>query len=251
VTLSDDSPPSSSFDAAPPFTASPSESLEAALARQDWNDLSSRLTKYAHFRLRKSSWETAEEIAQEAIAHLLDAAYAAWDRARHPDLFDCLGHLVNGIVANHFRLARVRAKYVPLRDDAAVHDDELPEPGEARATTATTSKFGDTSENESEAESALPPREDGVLLRDERAPDAVVGRSEDSREQRAITALRARLAGDTLALGVLDQIQSGVGSAAAQAKALRVTVPEVYTAKRRVMHHVRRLARDLAEGDES
>src|ERR1700733_2425871 len=102
--------------AAPPAPES-LDSLEAFIAAQDWEEIGRRLTLHAYGRIYKRSWETAEDIAQEAIARFLDAAYASWDRARHPDLFDCLGHIVNGLAVNHLRKKAFRAPHVPIKDD--------------------------------------------------------------------------------------------------------------------------------------
>lgn len=213
----------------PPPDAPPP--LEDVLASQDWADLARRLTRYAHVRLRGRSWETAEELAQEAIARLLDPAYASWDRERHPDLFDALGYIVNGLVSNYRQRKATRAHHVTLRDDIDEADDDAPR---------------DPRSDPDDDEHAPP-------------PDAVVLRGEDPAEESpaghrgaeaAMAALRARLVGDALGLGLLDQIQQGEGRPLAQAKALGVTVAEVYTAKRRLMHHARLVARDL-EKDES
>jgi hypothetical protein len=212
-------------------------SIEAVLASQDWSDLARRLTRYAHVRLRGRSWETAEEIAQEAIARLLDPAYASWDRERHPDLFDGLGYIVNGLVSNYRQRKATRAHHVALRDDIDELDDDAPR---------------DPRSDPDDDKHAPPP--DAVVLRGE--DSAEESRMDDRRDRRAeaaMAALRARLsrlADGALPLGLLDQIQQGEGRPLAQAKALGVSVADVYTAKRRLMHHARLVARDL-EQDES
>jgi hypothetical protein len=217
----------------------PDASLEAALAAQDWTDLSQRLTRYTYARLRKSSWETAEDLAQQAITQLLDPAYASWDRERHPDLFDCLGHIANGLVANHVRRQGRRGQHVPLREDDATHDDELaPLPVEE-------------SRDRGGAEDDTPPA-DAVHVADPRtAEDLLSARPLQSRrEEQAMAAVRARVGQDALCLGLLDRIQNRKeGRAAADAMALGVLVHDVYAAKRRLLHHARQVARDLAEGE--
>jgi hypothetical protein len=61
--------------------------------------------------------------------------------------------------------------------------------------------------------------------------------------------LRARLGKDTLALALLDRIQSGDGKPASQARALGVSVADVYSAKRRLLHHARLVGRDILQGE--
>ena len=61
--------------------------------------------------------------------------------------------------------------------------------------------------------------------------------------------MRGRLAGDALALGVLDAIHRGEGKAGAQARALGVPVTDVYAAKRRIAHHARAVAKAMEQGE--
>jgi hypothetical protein len=217
----------------------PENDIEAILAAQDWGDLSSRLTRYVHVRLRKGSWETAEEIAQEAITQFLDPAYATWDRERNPDVFDALGSVANGLVQNDFRKRQRRGPHVSLRDDDRTHDDEEPE-------LAQDDRAGD--------KPVLPPPADAVLLTDTRTAESFVTPStarDESRKTLALARLRARLHGDAVCLGLLDRICAGEEGAAEDAKALGVGVTEVYNAKRRIHHHVRALAREYSSGGES
>jgi DNA-directed RNA polymerase specialized sigma24 family protein len=202
------------------------DSIDVILASQDWVELGRRLTLYAYGRIHKRSWETAEDIAQEAIAHLLDAAYAPWDRERHPDLFDCLGHIVNGLAANHFRRKAFRAPHVPIMDDVDGAEDDAPiDPRGQR-----------------DAEEQAPPA-DAVVLSDR--TDAAAARGEEARDAALLAELRTRLAGDALAIGLLDQIHAGEGRPKRQADVLGVSVNEVYTAKRRIFHHARAIAREM------
>ncbi len=218
--------------------------IDAILAAQDWADLSGRLTKYAHVRLRKTSWHTAEEIAQQAIVQLLDPAYATWDRDRHPDLFDCLGSIVNGLVANHSRRASRRGAHVTLRDDDPTHDDEQ-EPIQEESLPA---------KGAEEEPEELPPApvDDAHHLVDARSPEDLVTRAsaQARRDEAAMAMLRASFDGDSLCLALLDRMK-GDSSPAADAEALGVPVAEIYEAKRRLMRHAQRIARDLAGGGES
>ena len=70
------------------------------IERYDWNLLSRRLTTYARWRLGwDAKVEDAEEIAQQAIATVLDPEYREWN----PGQEDLMWHLqsnVNGIISN-------------------------------------------------------------------------------------------------------------------------------------------------------
>jgi DNA-directed RNA polymerase specialized sigma24 family protein len=224
-------------------------SLEAALKNQDWADLSRRLTRYAKARLRGSSLATAEEIAQQAIMQLLDPAYASWDRERHPDVFDCLGHIVNGLVVNHFRRNARRGKHVTLREDNVTHDDEIEPLGDGEVKQSRTEP--DDVQPGDEAP-VLPPPDD-VHLSDARTPeDLLTQRPLQSRnDEVAMASLRAELGSDSLCLALLERMKSGPTRPAADADALGVTVLEIYAAKRRLLYHARGIARDLAAGGDS
>jgi len=218
----------------------PATSVEAILAAQDWADLSRRLTRYVHVRLRKASWETAEDIAQEAIEHFLDPAYAPWDRDATPDVFDALGSVANGLVANHARKAKRHGKHVSLRDDDRTHDDEEAElPQEDRP--------GDDDEK--------PTAADAVVVTDSRTAESYLLFHAEERDAKrdalALKRLRARLHGDTVCLAILKRMKSGEDRPADHAAALGIDVAEVYNAKRRIHHHVRALAREIASGGES
>jgi hypothetical protein len=208
----------------------PPESLEVALAAQDWADLSQRLTRYAHTRMRKTSWASAEEIAQQAIVQLLDPAYASWDREHCPDIFDCRGSIVNGLVQNQNRLKARRGKHVALREDDATHDDELePLPGEDERST-----FNADSDEEEQVPEGPPPG--AVHLTDARtAEDLLTQRPVQSRrEEIAMAMLHALHEGDTLCLALLARMKDRKVRAAADAIALGVPVAELYEARRRL-----------------
>lgn len=193
------------------------------LTDDDWADLARRLTLHAFERLHKTSWETAQEIAHDAIADLLDPAYAEWDRDKYPDVFDRLGSFVNGRVQNHFKRLRRRGNEVPIVGDV----EDKPEieggddPGEVPVDAPV--------EGEVVVDAWSPYEE----------PDFItIG-------EVAMATLRARVANDTMCLGILDLIQGGVGHANKHAEALGVPVEDVYTAKRRLLHHARKVAQDL------
>jgi DNA-directed RNA polymerase specialized sigma24 family protein len=199
--------------------------LEAALASLDWADLTRRLTKYAHSRLRGGSIQMAQDIAQDAIADFLDGAYESWDREQYPDAFEALGSIVNGKVVNHFRKLARRGKHVALLADEA-------EPNEIE---------GGDDPGEVPTE---PPEEGAVVtvtppVHDEEA-FARIGTA-------AMDALRKRVANDTMCTGILSLILDGVGKPREHASALGVSVDEVYTAKRRLLHHAQKVAAELEQ----
>jgi hypothetical protein len=217
--------------------------IDAALAALDWGDLSVRLTNYALYKLRRTSRQAAEDCAQQAIAEFLDPAYAAWDRERHPDAFDCLGSIVNGIVANHFRREARRGKRVALREDARTHDDEEAE--------LPVDEDNGRRAKPDEADEGPPP--DAVHPTDARTPEDLLRAAsiEASRLDVAMAKLRARIHGDALCLALLERMRAGDARAAADAEALGVTISEMYTARQRLMRHARAVARDLAAGGDS
>lgn len=63
----------------------------------DWGDVFERLCAYGMGRMRLNPAD-AEQVAQEALRRFLDPAYAAWDRAKEPNLLRHLGSIFNGIV---------------------------------------------------------------------------------------------------------------------------------------------------------
>ena len=102
--------------------------VEARLAQQDWEDISRRLTAYAHGRLRKTSRELAEELAQTAIERVLSKQYAPWDPERYPRLLDYLGTIVNTLVYNHWQSLATKAERGKMRDAEQVEEvDDSPE----------------------------------------------------------------------------------------------------------------------------
>jgi hypothetical protein len=72
----------------------------------DWETVTMKLVHYAFRRMGRSSWEDAREVAQTALEHMLDPAYARWDPAVQPDVFLHLGSVVNGLLANRWRKRR-------------------------------------------------------------------------------------------------------------------------------------------------
>jgi hypothetical protein len=76
------------------------EELTKRLARQDWAAVTKRLVVFAHRRLGGRSIETAQEIAQEAIARVWDPNYADWDPVTEPSIMRHLGSVVNGLIRN-------------------------------------------------------------------------------------------------------------------------------------------------------
>jgi hypothetical protein len=195
------------------------------LTDAEWADLARRLTLHAFERLRKTSWEAAQEIAHDAIADLLDPAYAEWDRDKYPDLFDRLGSFVNGRVQNYFRRMRRRGKEVAIVGDV----EDRPE------------IEGGDDPGEVPEQAPL----DGEVVVDDwtpyEEPDFV------TISEVAMATLRARVANDTMCLGILDLIQGGIGHAGKHAEVLGVPVEDVYTAKRRLLHHARKVAQDLQQ----
>jgi hypothetical protein len=220
-------------------------SVEEALSKissKEWGEISVKLTRYAFIRLRKTSWETAEEIAQDAITRVLDRAHNAWNRELYPELFDYLGSAVNGRVANELRRRARRGPSISLRDDARIHDDEEDDPV----------AISRDRQDEDEPEMAPPP--DGVLLVEATtALDLLTSVSnEAARAEAAFAALRARLEGDTLCIALLDRRRTEKEARPADdAKALGVDVNDIYVAKKRILHHTRAVARDLAAGAQS
>jgi hypothetical protein len=199
--------------------------LELPRTEKEWADVVRRLTVHAFERIHRASWELAEEFAHDAIADLLDPAYAGWDREKYPDLMDFLGSTVNGRVSNYWRRKSREGKRVALFAD-----------------------FADKPEVEGGDDPGEVPEEapvDGEVVIERapthEAPDFVtIG-------EVAMATLRARVANDTMCTGILDLMRDGIGRAGDHAEALGVPVEEVYTAKRRLLHHARQVAQDLQQ----
>jgi DNA-directed RNA polymerase specialized sigma24 family protein len=100
---------------------------EEALRQANWGAISERLTGYAERRLRGRSHFGAADVAQAAIAKVLDGSYA-WDAERVPDLHEHLRHVVNSIVANETRAYGVTHRDAGEATLAIVeHDEPSPE----------------------------------------------------------------------------------------------------------------------------
>jgi hypothetical protein len=216
--------------------ATVSDALDA-LTPEQWADLARRLTRYAFNRMRRlargaATWEEAENVAQEAFSRLLDPAFAEWDRERHPEVFDALGYVVNGLAVNWARRRRVRAAHVPILDDVDANEDDAPLDPRSEGDRAGEGGHGSG---------------DGVVLSSRDGDEGLAAR-EERRAERAFAMLEARLADDPLALGLLGLIREGEGRPAEQARRLGRDVGDVYTAKRRLLHHGRIVAREIEEG---
>jgi hypothetical protein len=58
--------------------------------------------------LRRTSWDLAQQIAQDAVAQHFDPRYQRWDPQREPELFKHIARLVRGLVSNHRQKRGVR-----------------------------------------------------------------------------------------------------------------------------------------------
>jgi hypothetical protein len=217
----------------PPLPPSPSRAdITAHLRGHDWSWLSRELTLYANKRMRWSDRETAAQIAQDAICKCLDPAYAEWDPSTRPDLFDFLGHLVNGLVANHFKRLRRAGKHVAWDDEqSAAPDADKVSPAD---------QLLRREKEPAPDETALVRAPMGAT------PEAIyASREEASRATAALGKLGERIADDTVCLRLVELMRKGVDKPAAQAKELGVDVYEVHKAKKRLAGHVRGVASDL------
>ena len=88
------------------------------------------------------------------------------------------------------------------------------------------------------------PYERGKDLRVDPAPTVeqrMVQEDEASELEGEMVVLRARLAGDTIALGKIDLLYRGIDDAATQAEHLKCAVAEIYQASKRIAYHVERI----------
>ena len=110
----------------------PRMSREDQLRDQNWERITAQLTTFAWNRIRRRSWETAQELAQDAIA----AAWAkndGWDPEKEP-LLKHLSKRVIGLASNEWRRKRnsfeakmsyERLAELPAAIDAPTPDEEL------------------------------------------------------------------------------------------------------------------------------
>jgi DNA-directed RNA polymerase specialized sigma24 family protein len=98
----------------PDTTGLSQDDYEDLLAEQDWTSLTTRLTEFAWRNIARTSWEEAEDIAQDAIKQVYDPRYQRWNPKAQPNFFWFLGHLVNGLISN--RRQKNRRNVVVLHD---------------------------------------------------------------------------------------------------------------------------------------
>ena len=84
--------------------------VDEHLRGQDWELIREQLTAFAYRRIRYSSWERAQDLAQEAITQAFEAGrrarhYKVWDPASQ-GLMDYLTSRVIGLAANSLRRHR-------------------------------------------------------------------------------------------------------------------------------------------------
>lgn len=89
--------------------------MGSSLETVDWARVQKRLILYAERRLgSRGTWEDAEQLAGEAVAHLFDPTRKRWDPEKEPDLLRFLGSVVNGLIQNFVKKKSGRE---PVLDD--------------------------------------------------------------------------------------------------------------------------------------
>ena len=168
----------------------------------DWADISRRLTLYAKRRLgTRGNWQDAEQIAQEAIAHLLDPNYADWDSQKQPEILLQLQSIANSVLAN----------YVRNWDNC-------------RVTHNAPDKLSLIVEKQARTESAL--STDGS------------DRSTNHDARKVVNLLSERLSQDQLGQEVLLLQMDGIDRPSEQAAALQRSVKDINNARRRLDGHL-------------
>lgn len=185
------------------------------LERIDWPSISKRLTRFAYTRIRGSSWDDAEDLAQQAIEQMLDGEHAEWDQEKHPDPLDHLTGIVRGLVANRWRKL-ARQKTEPLHKEPA----------------------GDASEqNEDDADGHADCASPAV------GPERALSGREIARQ--VVTALGSALAGDVEALALLECMKGGVDSPSEQRAATGLDASTLKNARKRLSRKVNEIRRGL------
>ena len=182
----------------------------------------------------------------------LDSAYSEWDPETRPDVFDFLGHLVNGLAANHLKRQKRAGKHIQFTDGGGMSTDD-----ELSATTADR----DDADKVSPADQRLrrenePAPEDSALVRAPigASPEALYARAEEgARATAALGLLGERIANDDVCVRLVALMRKGVDKPAELAKEIGVDVYEITKAKKRLAGHVRGVALDIdprnAKGD--
>jgi hypothetical protein len=196
-------------------------SVEEQLRAQDWGRIRAKLTACAWRALGwgKEREEDAADMAQEAIARAFQRE-GGWDPEKQP-LLRYLCNRVIGMVKNDRRLFRNRFE-VPLRDDDR-DDGAADDPA-----------GGSHGREEHDAPDAgsLEPLEHVI----------------DKRRYGVRFRVRivARLAGDEIALAVVNMMLEGIEGVEEQAAHCNYSLAELRFARRRVFHHAHRIAKELA-----
>jgi DNA-directed RNA polymerase specialized sigma24 family protein len=201
------------------------------LRRQDWAALSRRLTRYAHTALKGKSWADAEDVASEVITRVFDPKRRAWDRERHPEIFDHLAWDLRDHVLPNRRKKRSTRAEVPHHHAALErieHGDDA--------------ELGGLAGKPDRSEPPDARRPSGPLGA---SPEAIVTREE--RRRGAHDALVRSLADDPIALGLIALVEDGVEGREACAAALGCSLAAVKAARQRIGE---RLARIRGQDDE-
>jgi DNA-directed RNA polymerase specialized sigma24 family protein len=170
------------------------EAARALLAGD--RELRKRIVGYALTLTRDP--HDATDLAQSAIAKVIDPNVSPWDPTTQPNLFLHVGSVMNSLVAN----ARRAQKRHPLESYEAQADDARPHP--------------------SGTLSAPAPDDDEDIRR-------LQGWMDD---------LLARLEGDDIATGKIRLHYEGVVDASGQAARLGCKVKDIYLANERIAYHV-------------
>jgi DNA-directed RNA polymerase specialized sigma24 family protein len=188
--------------------------IDAALREAKWGELHRRLVGFAIWRTKDK--ERAKDLAQDAIARVLDAQFTAWD-PREKDLLHLLMGLVNDALSNKRKLDRIHREI-------------------AMATEKKSSR------EEREVAREVRKKKDG----EETVEDAVIAR--DLRAK-GMAMVRERLAqrDDPLATRILDKWEIGVETPAELALALGTPVAEIVRARDRLLFLAQKVAREFAE----
>lgn len=86
------------------------------LRAQDWGKLQAQLTAFAYKRIKRRSWETARELAADAIANAWERGAKGWDPQKEP-IQRYLAREVIGLALNEWRRHRNRFELLVTTED--------------------------------------------------------------------------------------------------------------------------------------
>ena len=195
----------------PPSPATPPPPIDraavtAALRAAPWPQIRAKLLRFAVSRCK--SRQRADDLVQDALVKVMSPT-SSWNPATQPDVTRYLMGAIMMNLSTDRRSARAR-RDVPLSHGAK--DDEAREGDHLRDANAFS--------------------EDGAARADLFA--------------RRMTALRARLSGDALALELLELTVNGADTPAERCAATGRTHEAVESARRRMQHHAAQIAVELS-----